>query len=145
MKSVKVKSVGQKGDTETFTICEPASLMTVLGIVPGSTLLCLAPGEELPQGDEGWETVYRFTAKTDGDEVVLRGMHKGDESEVRVRRAPKPKTAVLETWTEQDGKETTARQQWWRCSGCLYTKASITRMKDSCPNCGAHFTETKDL
>ena len=171
MKSVTVKTLQESRirgfcGREVWTECGGShlgeSIYLDLAIVPGSTLLCLAPGESLPEA-EGWETVDEQTEGASNINVGIQRSHcyginwtgtvvanKGDCLRLQVRRAPKPKTAVLLRADVVPGKSITQIVRRWLCGAC---HDFLSEWRDchgkneptECGNCGAHFTETKEL
>jgi hypothetical protein len=156
MKSVKVKSVNytpngspniqfNHKEYDDWTCGVGAALLDDLHVLPGSTLLCLAPGERLPEA-EGWQTVDEAVIGGDGQPIrvamlVGQGWEKerllngGDLVRLQacVKPPPKPKTAVLEL------------PRYKRCGACGASQPSLYNVGDICAECGAHFTETKEV
>jgi hypothetical protein len=110
-----------------------AEFVEHLSIVPGSTLICLAPGEELPEAEEGWETVggnrdpYLSTVLVEWHSGVTGSvtLERGDRYRVQVKRAPKPKTASI--WYAEGSKYP------FRCGFCAQ---GHTEKAFKCANCG---------
>jgi hypothetical protein len=115
-------------------------------------------GETVPEAEDGWETVAAGTQqvvgmkRSDGAIVPLPhpALEHGDSYRVQVRRAPKPKTAVLMRADVVPGKSITKPVRRWFCGAChdFLSERHVSpgeREPTECPNCGAHFTETKDL
>ena len=130
--------------------------MRDLGLEEGSTLLCLAPGEEVPE-EAGWETVgsadfrgyrvmepqvLRWGIGNDHNTMTYPAtIRKGDAYRVQVRRA-KPKTAVRLRHHVNPGNVHPGGYDGWQCSECNLPHAAFVL---DCPNCWTHFTETKEL
>lgn len=163
MKSVKVKQIAEQEDNRPLLSYSGGqygstlvgyNLLSDLGIVAGSTIICLPPGESLPEA--GWTSLRRETVT--GKHPIIFGFHAagcafvgecsdGDTVEVRVKRAPKPKAAVLwvRGWTTP-----TTRGTGWICGGRLDNGRPCGMSfggaePKGCSNCGSHFTETKEL
>jgi hypothetical protein len=129
-------------------------LLLDLGLEEGSTLVCYAPGEALPK--DGWETVIHgaegSTKLSSDAEVALyvnrircgyTNLKEGDAYRVQVKRA-KPKQAVLWHCIVKQGKSLSQSFSRWFCGTC-WDFLSQSQAPTYCVNCGALFTETKDL
>jgi hypothetical protein len=165
MRIVKITSVMGNGDETVWGWAEGCKerafdlsreFFDKVQIAPGSTLVCYAPDEK---PEEGWETVDHRSATmqtTVFNEISVNPkyvpLERGDCYRVQVRRATKPKTAVLLV------KETKLGGVYKKevdilniCSECGYHEANLKEpscpkgLGEICPNCGAHFTETREL
>ena len=171
MKSVKVGSVGEVASS--LQAIRPVDeglywadhcLVRDLGIVPGCTLVCYAPGEG---PEEGWETVacgnngaknrdaknIRLQHGDHGeyDAIPLAVLNPGDAYRVQILRAPKPKEAVLHQWMVGIGKAAKEETFGRKCGACQFPWQEPRELSEGpdapsrCPNCSAGFTETRDL
>lgn len=164
MKSVRINLKSDR-DTETWLLTyEKGSYSSSqigkaiahdLAIVPGSTHVCYAPGETVPEAGEGWETVADETVTTlkpaifgfnDHACAQVALLRSGDRARVQILRAPKPKEAVLLRVKVGPGILFPARGfTRWDCGECHYSHFSDTPNPTKCANCSAVFTETRDL